>query len=320
VTRYLIRRLLWAIVLLFAVVSLTFVVFYLFPSADPAVLRAGPHPSPQTLAAIRQKLGLNKAWYVQYFDYTKALVLHFDFGHSYHSHVAVRTQIFNQLPATISLVIGAVILWLITATTLGTIAGLRRDPRFDRLTAGGAALFTSAPVFWVGMISVYLFASDIGKLPILPGAGSYVPLSHDAWKWFTSLIMPWCVLAAAFAAVSTRLLRSNLIETLSEGYVHRARASGISERRVIVRHALRVAIAPVVRSAGLGIGILLVSAMLTETVFNIPGIGRLTYDSIQAGDLAMIQGTVLLGLCLVVLAKLAVDVVYAAIDPRVRSR
>jgi peptide/nickel transport system permease protein len=320
VTRYLVRRVLWVIVILFAVATLTFLIFYLFPSGDPAVLRAGPHPTPQTLATIRQKLGLNEAWYVQYFDYMKALVLHFDFGYSYQSHVAVRTQIFNQLPATISLVIGAAVLWLITATTLGTIAALRRESRFDRLTMGGAALFISAPVFWVGMISLYLFASDIGKLPILPGAGSYVPLTNDAGKWFTSLIMPWCVLAAGFAAASTRLLRSNLIQTLSEGYIHAARARGIHERSVIVRQALRVAIAPVVWTAGLGIGILLVGAMLTETVFYIPGIGRLTYDSIRGSDLAMIQGTVLLGACLVVLAKLVVDVVYALIDPRVRRR
>jgi peptide/nickel transport system permease protein len=317
VTGYFIRRVAWVIVLLFAVATLTFVIFYLFPSGDPAVLRAGPHPTPQSLATIRQKLGLNQAWYVQYFDYMKALLLHFDFGYSYRGHVAVRTQIFSQLPATISLVIGAAVLWLITATTLGTLAALRRDSRFDRLTTAAGTLFISAPVFWLGMISLYLFASDIGKLPILPGAGKYVPLTHDAGRWFTSLILPWCVLTAGFSAASTRLLRSNLIESLSRGYIHSARAKGISERRVIVRHALRVAIAPVVRAAGVGLGILLIGAMLTETVFNIPGIGRLTYNSIQAGDLAMIQGTVLLGACLVVLGKLAVDVVYAFIDPRV---
>ncbi len=317
-TRYLVRRLAWVIVLLVGAATLTFVIFYLFPSGDSAVLRAGPHPTPQTLATIRHKLGLNKAWYVQYFDYMKALVLHFDFGYSYQDHVAVRTQIFSQLPATISLVIGAAVLWLITATTLGTVAALRRDSRFDRLTTAAATLFISAPVFWVGMISLYLFASDIGKLPILPGAGRYVPLTQDAGRWFTSLILPWCALTAGFSAFSTRLLRSTMIETLSEGYIHSARAKGISERRVIVWHALRVAIAPVVRAAGVGIGIVLIGAMLTETVFNIPGIGRLTYDSIRARDLAMIQGTVLLGACLVVLCKLAVDVVHALIDPRAR--
>ena len=319
-TRYVIRRVLWVIVLLFGVISVTFVIFYLFPSGDPAVLRAGPHPTPQLLATIRHRLGLNKAWYVQYFDYLKALILHFDFGFSYQTHIAVRTQIFNRLPATISLAVGAAVLSLITAITIGTIAALRRRSPLGRLATGGAVVAISAPVFWVGMISLYLFATDIGKLAILPGAGSYVPLTHNPGKWFASLIMPWCVLAAGFAAASARLMRSSLIETLGKGYVSTARAKGISERRVIVRHALRVAIAPVVTAAGLGIGVLLAAAILTETAFNIPGIGRLTYDSIQVGDLPTIQGTVLLGACLVVVAKLVVDVVYALIDPRARSR
>jgi peptide/nickel transport system permease protein len=320
VTGYVIRRVLWTIVLLFAVVSATFVIFYLLPSGDAAVLRAGAHPTPQLLATIRHNLGLNSGWYVQYFDYLKALVLHFDFGHSYQSHIAVRTQLFNRLPATISLAAGAAVLWLVTATTIGTIAALKRRSLFDRFMTGTAVVATSAPVFWLGMISVYLFASDIGKLPILPGAGSYVGLTHDAGKWFTSLVMPWFVLTAGISAASALLLRSSLGETLGQGYIQTARAKGIPERRVFVRHALRVAVAPLIRSAGLGIAILLGGAILTETVFNIPGIGRLTYDSIQDKDLPMIQGTVLLGAGLVVLAKLVVDVVYAFIDPRASSR
>jgi peptide/nickel transport system permease protein len=232
----------------------------------------------------------------------------------------VRTRVFDRLSATISLALGAAVLWLVAATAIGTIAALKRRSLFDRLTIGSGTVVASAPVFWVGMVALYLFASDIGKLPILPGAGSYVPLTRDAGKWFTSLVMPWCVLAAGISAASARLLRSSLSETLAQGYIHTARAKGIPERQVIVRHALRVAIAPVVRAAGLGVGILLAGAFLTETAFNIPGIGRLTYDSIQAGDLPMIQGTVLLGACLIVVAKLAVDIVYAFTDPRARSR
>jgi peptide/nickel transport system permease protein len=320
VTGYVIRRVLWTIVLLFAVLSATFVIFYLLPSGDAAVLRAGAHPTPQLLATIRHNLGLNSGWYVQYFDYLKALILHFDFGHSYQRHVAVRTELFNRLPATISLALGAAVLWLVTATTIGTIAALKRRSLFDRFTTGTEVVATSVPVFWLGMISLYLFASDIGKLPILPGAGTYVGLTHDAGKWFTSLVMPWLVLTAGISGASALLLRTSLRETLAQGYVQTARAKGIPERRVFVRHALRVAIAPVIRSAGLGIGILLAGAILTETVFNIPGIGRLTYDSIQGKDLEMIQGTVLLGGCLVVLAKLIVDIVHALIDPRASSR
>jgi peptide/nickel transport system permease protein len=319
VTSYVLRRVLWTIVLLFAVISATFVIFYLLPSGDAAVPRAGAHPTPQLLATIRHNLGLNSGWYVQYFDYLKALILHFDFGHSYQSHVAVRTELFNRLPATISLVLGAAVLWLVTATTIGIIAALKRRSLFDRFTTGTAVVATSVPVFWLGMISLYLFASDIGKLPILPGAGSYVGLTHDAGKWFESLVMPWLVLTAGISGASALMLRTSLRETLAQGYVQTARAKGIPEWRVFVRHALRVAIAPVIRSAGVGIGILLAGAILTETVFNIPGIGRLTYDSIQGKDLAMIQGTVLLGGCLVVLAKLIVDIVHASIDPRASS-
>jgi peptide/nickel transport system permease protein len=319
VTHYVIRRVLWTILLLFAVISATFVIFYLLPSGDPAVLRAGAHPTPQLLATIRHNLGLNSGWYVQYFDYLKALILHFDFGHSYQGHIAVRTQLFNRLSATVSLAAGAAVLSLVTVTTIGTIAALKRRSLFDRFTTGTASVAISVPVFWLGMISLYLFASDIGKLPILPGAGSYVGLTHDPGRWFTSLVMPWFVLAAGIAAASALLLRSSLSETLGQGYIQTARANGIPERRVFMRHALRVAIVPLIRSAGLGIGILLGGAMLTETAFNIPGIGRLIYSSIQVNDLPMIQGTVLLGACLVVLAKLIVDVVYAFIDPRVSS-
>jgi peptide/nickel transport system permease protein len=302
------------------VISVTFVIFYLLPSGDPAVLRAAPHPTPQLLATIRHRLGLNEAWYVQYFDYLKALILHFDFGYSYQGHIAVRTEMFSRLPGTISLALGAAVLWLITTTAIGTTAGLKRRSLFDRLTTGGAPVVISAPLFWVGMLGLFLFASDIGKLPILPGAGRYVPLTHDPGKWFGSLLMPWCALAAGFSAASGRLLRSSLIETLGSGYVRTARAKGISERRVILGHAMRAAIAPVVRAAGLGIGMLVGGAILIETVFNIPGIGRLTYDSVQRHDLAMIQGTVLLGACLVVVSKSIVDVAYAFIDPRAPFR
>jgi peptide/nickel transport system permease protein len=316
VIRYGIRRAVWLIALLFGVASATFVIFYLLPSGNAAVLRAGPHPTPELIAAIRHRLGLNEAWYVQYYDYMKALILHFDFGYSYQAHAAVRTEMFSRLPATISLTVGAAILWLITATTAGTITAAKRRSLFDRLVTGAAPLAISAPVFWLGMVSLYLFALDIGKLAILPGAGRYVPLTQDPGRWFTSLIMPWCVLAAGLAAASARQLRASLTETLSEGYVRTARANGLSERRVILRHAFRAAIAPVLSAAGLGAAFLLVGAILTEAVFNIPGIGRLIYNSIQSADLPTIQGAVLLSGWLVVIARLVVDLASAFVDPR----
>jgi peptide/nickel transport system permease protein len=317
-TKYIIRRLLWVIVLLFLVSLLTFIIFYVFPSADPAVLRAGHQPSPQLIASIRHQFGLDQPWYVQYYRYMKALVLHFDFGYSYQNNISVRTQIFDRLPATISLAVGGAVVWLVIGIAIGTISAVRRRSFFDRAAMGGALVFISAPVFWLGLVSLYLFASDIGKFPIFPGQGSYVPLSQDPGKWFTSLIMPWFVLAASFAAIYARLLRANLIEAMSEDYIRTARAKGLSERRVILRHGLRSAITPIVTAAGLDIGVLLGGAIITETVFNIPGIGRMSFDAITNADLPTIQGTVLLGAFFILIANLIVDIGYAFIDPRVR--
>jgi peptide/nickel transport system permease protein len=317
-TNYIIRRVLWVIVLLFLVSFLTFVIFYLFPSADPAVLRAGRQPNPQLIEQIRHALGLDLPWYQQYFDYMKRLVLHFDLGYSYQNNINVKQQIFDRLPATMSLAVGAAVIWLVIGIAVGTISAVKRGSFLDRLTMGGALVAISAPVYWLGLLALYLFSDDIGKFKIFPGAGSYVPISEDPAKWFTSLIMPWFVLAAAFAAFYARLLRSNLSETLSLDYIRTARAKGLPERTVVLRHGLRSAITPIVTAAGLDIGILLGGAILTESVFNIPGIGRLAYDSIQNSDLPMIQGTVLLGAFFIIFANLIVDILYAVIDPRVR--
>jgi peptide/nickel transport system permease protein len=317
-TNYIIRRILWVIVLLFLVSFLTFVIFYLFPSADPAVLRAGRQPNPQLIEQIRHALGLDKPWYSQYFDYMKRLVLHFDLGYSYQNNINVKQQIFDRLPATMSLAVGAAVIWLVIGIGVGTISAVKRGSFLDRLTMGGALVAISAPVYWLGLLALYLFSNDIGKFKIFPGAGSYVPISDDPVKWFTSLIMPWLVLAAAFAAFYARLLRSNLAETLSLDYIRTARAKGLPERTVVLRHGLRSAITPIVTAAGLDIGILLGGAILTESVFNIPGVGRLAYDSIQNSDLPMIQGTVLLGAFFIIFANLIVDILYAVIDPRVR--
>ncbi|MBX5468669.1 MAG: ABC transporter permease [Thermoleophilaceae bacterium] len=317
-TTYIIRRLLWVIVLLFFVSFITFMIFYLFPSADPAALRAGRQPNPELVEQIRHQLGLDKPWYVQYVDYMKGVFLHFDLGYSYQNNISVKTQIFQRLPATISLALGAAVVWLVIGIAVGTISAVRRRSLFDRVSMTGALVGISAPVYWLGLLALYLFANDIGRFKIFPGSGSYVPISQDPAKWFTSLIVPWFVLAAAFAAFYARLLRSNLIDVMSEDYIRTARAKGLSERRVVLRHGIRSAITPIVTAAGLDIGILLGGAILTESVFNIPGIGRLAFDSIQNSDLPMIQGTVLFGAFFIVMANLIVDILYAFIDPRVR--
>ena len=315
---YIIRRLLWVIVLLFVVSAVTFLIFYELPSADPAVLRAGKQPTPELIASIRHTFGLDKPVYEQYWIYMKRLVLHFDFGYSYQNSQNVRHELFQRLPATISLTVGAVVIWLLIGIPVGIISAIRRRTLLDRTTMGGALLAISAPVYWLGLVSLYLFANDIGVWKIFPGAGSYTAFSDDPTKWFTSLLLPWMVLAASFAAFYARLLRANLIEVLSEDYIRTARAKGLSERRVVLKHALRAAITPIVTVLGLDIGILLGGAILTETVFNIPGIGRYVYEGIRNVDLPVVQGTVLLGTFFIVFANLVVDLVYAVIDPRVR--
>jgi peptide/nickel transport system permease protein len=248
----------------------------------------------------------------------KDVVLHFDFGYSYQNSADVRAQIIDRLPATISLTVGAVVVWLVIAFPVGIISAVKRRQLPDRIAMGAALVAISAPVYWLGLVSLYLFSKDIGKFPLFDGAGTYKPLSEDPGQWFGSLIMPWFVLAATFAAFYARLLRANLLETMSEDYIRTARAKGLSERRVVLGHGVRAAITPIVTVLGLDIGILLGGAILTESVFNIPGVGRLAYDAIQHSDLPVIQGTVLFGAFFIVLANLVVDIAYAFIDPRVR--
>jgi peptide/nickel transport system permease protein len=316
---YIIRRLLWAVVLLFVVSFITFVMFNVLPSADPALLRAGRNPSPEVVEAIRRNLGLDKPWYVQYGKYIWRLVAHFDFGYSYQNNIAVRTTIFDRLPATISLAIGGAVVWLLIGIPVGIISAIYRGTIIDRLAMGGALIAISAPVYWVGLVSIYLFSKDLGKLaPIFQGSGQYTPFTTNPVQWAAALMLPWIVLATAFAAIYARFLRANLLDVMGEDYIRTARAKGLGERRVVFKHGLRSAITPIVTIFGLDLGILVGGAILTETVFNIPGIGRLAFDAIQKSDLPIVQGTVLIAALAVILANLVVDIIYAFLDPRVR--
>ncbi|HEX7291825.1 MAG TPA: ABC transporter permease [Conexibacter sp.] len=316
---YVLRRVLWGIVLLALVSLLTFVVFYVLPSADPAQLRAGRNADPGTIAQIRENLGLDRPLTAQYWTFLTGVVLHADLGYSYYSSASVGSLLVDRLPATISLTLGAAVLWMLVAVPLGVVSAVRRGTWVDKLTTAGALVGISAPIYWLGLVALYLFADDIGKWPLLPGAGSYLPLSDSPWTWFTSLILPWLVLASTFAAVYARLLRGNMIEVMGEDYVRTARAKGLSERRVVWRHGLRGAVTPLVTLAGLDVGLLLGGAVLVETVFGIPGIGRLNYEAIVHADYPVIQGTVLLAACFVIVANIVVDVAYAYLDPRVRE-
>jgi peptide/nickel transport system permease protein len=314
---YIVRRLLWTVLLLLVITAVTFLIFYVLPSGDPAKLRAGRSPTPETIAAIRNQLGLDKSIPVQYFEYVKKLVLHFDFGNSYTNNQPVRSLVFTRVPNTIFLVLGAAVIWFLSGVIIGTVSAVARGSIWDRILMGGALVAISAPVYWMGLVCLYLFSDDIGKFKLLPGSGSYQDAGSLIGKAH-ALVMPWMVLAAAFAAIYARLLRSNLMETLSEDYIRTARAKGLSERRVVLRHGLRSAITPIVTVLGLDIGILMGGAILTETVFNIDGVGRLAFDAIQRGDLATIQGTTVVLATAVALMSLLVDILYAFLDPRVR--
>ena len=317
-TAYIIRRILWGIVLLFLVCLLTFLLFNVLPSADPAQLRAGRNASPAIIAHIRHELGLDKSVFEQFWVYIKNIFLHFNFGYSFYSGQSVLSLIVNRLPATLSLTVGAVILWLVVGIPVGIISAIKRGKVSDRAAMGSALFFVSMPVYWLGLIVLFLFAQDIGVFHIFPGANSYVGLTVNPGQWFTSLLLPWFVLAATQAAIYSRLLRGSLIETMGEDYIRTARAKGLPERRVIWKHGVRSAITPVITVLALDIGALLGGAVLTETVFDIPGIGRLNYDAILHSDFPVVQGTVLLAAMFIIVANIVVDIGYAYLDPRVR--
>ena len=314
---YIARRLFWTVVLLLVISAVTFVIFYVLPTTDPAVLRAGKDPKPELVEAIRKQLGLDKPLWEQYLRYIRDVFLHFDFGTSYVNNQDVRSLMFDRLPNTVFLVIGAAILWFVSGVFIGVVSASRPGTLADRLLMGGALVAISAPVYWLGLVCLYLFANDIGRFKIFPGSGAY----QDASGFFAkcwALTMPWIVLAAAFSAIYARLLRSNLVEVLGEDYIRTARAKGVAERTVLYKHGVRAAITPVITVLGLDIGILMGGAILTETVFNIDGIGRLSFDAIQRNDIPTVQGTTLILAASIAIMSLIVDILYAFLDPRVR--
>ncbi len=316
--RYIIRRVLWGVLLLILVSALTFVLFSVLPTGEPARLRAGRSASPKVIAEIRVDLGLNRSLFEQFWLYMKGIFLHFDLGFSYYSNAPVKGLIVDRLPATISLTVGASVIWLLSGLAVGIISATRRRTALDRGSMGVALLLISAPEYWLGLIVLFLFAADIGQIKVFPGAGSYVPLTTDPAKWFASLILPWLVLAATNAAIYARLIRGSMTEVMGEDYIRTARAKGLSERRVILRHGLLSAVNPVLTILALDVGVLLGGAILVETVFQIPGIGRLNYDAITHSDFPIVQGTVLAGALFIIVANILVDILYAYLDPRVR--
>ena len=314
---FIIRRLFWAVFVVVLATAVTFIIFNVLPTADPALLRAGRNATPASVAAIREQLHLSDPVYTRFFDYVKALVLHFDFGNSVFSDAEVRPLIFEALPNTLMLVAGAAVVWFGSGVAVGTISAVRRGTFLDRFAMTSALVAISAPVYWLGLVALYLFSSDLGTFAIFPAAGTY-DAANGIFTHISSLFLPWIVLAASFSAIYARLLRANLLEVMSEDYIRTARAKGLSERRVIFRHGLRSAITPIITVLGLDIGILVGGAILTETVFGIPGIGKLSFDAIVRNDIDIVQGATLFLAIGVTVMSLLVDILYGFLDPRVR--
>ncbi len=212
------------------------------------------------------------------------------------------------------------VVWLLVAVPTGIVSALKRRSLLDRVLMGAALVALSAPVFWLGLVALALFDETTGVVPLLPGMGSYPDegMTGDPSQWFQSMLLPWLVLAAGFAAIYARMLRANLIEAMEEDHIRTARAKGVNERRVVMNHGVRSAATPIVTILGIDLGVLLGGALLTESVFNVPGIGRLAFDAIRAQNLPMIQGTVLFGAAAIIVLTIVVDIAYSVIDPRVR--
>jgi peptide/nickel transport system permease protein len=319
--RYLIRRLLFFILVLFIVSVFTFVIFVKLPSVDPAIRAAGRHPSAALLATIRHKFGLDQPLYVQYWNFAKGLIpwpglfLNKQVYFSYGSHVPVMEEMKARIPVTLMLTIGASILWLAMGIPIGIISAIKPRSAIDR----GATLFAlfgvSAPTFWLGLVLLYVFWFKLGWLP-----SSGIPANQTVLQaaLHGTFILPWFVLALTTAAFYSRMVRGNLMESMQEDYIRTARAKGMSERKVIVKHGLRSALTPVVTMFGMDVAFLLGGAVVIEVVFQLPGLGLYAITALQVNDFPPVMGVTVLGAVFIVIANLIVDVVYAFLDPRVR--
>ena len=316
--RFLLRRIVAGILVLWAVATLTFFLFFVaVPEGVVARNLAGRAATPQVIAQVERNLGLNLPKPVQYWHYLDNL-LHGNLGYSYYSQEPVTTIIKQALPATISVVIGGTLLWLIAGLGTGILSATRARSLFDRIATVGVLAGVSAPVFVVGellIVLVYVQLNDHGVGFIQTG---YTPITQSVTGWLGCMILPWITLAIVQAAVYTRLSRGSLLDTLGEDYIRTARAKGISERRVLYRHAVRSAMTPVVSQLGIDIGALLGGVIVVEQVFGLQGLGQQTVTAITQGDGQLVIGFVIIAALFVVVANLIVDMSYALLDPRVR--
>jgi peptide/nickel transport system permease protein len=311
--RFVVRRLLAMVAVLFAISILTFAIFNVIPAGDPAVRMAGKSATPTTINAIRKQWGFDEPVYVQYVK-TMGKV----FSGSLVSYITQRNvieEIRKAVPRTFSLAIGAAIIWMFFSIVLGLYTAVKAGQFSDRFLTVIALIGVSMPVFWVGALMNYYLGFKAGIFP----NGGYVPLTEDPVDWAYHLIMPWTALSLLFIGFYSRVLRSNVLDTMNDDFVRTARAKGLTERQVLLHHVLRNSMIPLVTLWGLDFGAVLGGgAILTETVFDIQGVGQYAAESVSQLDVPPVLAVTLFGAFFIVFLNAIVDIVYAWLDPRIR--
>ena len=317
---FIVRRLIGLIAVLFAITVLTFLIFFATPGVDPTRALAGRNPTPETIAAVKHQFGLDRSKPMQYLLMMKRLFISRDLVSYGNQALKVVPAITTAAPVTFSLVFGAAVIWIVFSVLIGLLTVVLKGTIWDPLLMVLALIGISMPVFWLGEV-VNLVTQDRLHSSVfswVPPLG-YTGLTSNPWQWFLHLIFPWLTLSILYIGFYARVLRANLLEIENEDYVRTARAKGLSERQVLLRHMLRTSMITFVSLFGLDFGILVGGgALLTEVVFGLPGVGQLTYQSLQKLDLPVIMATVIYGAFFITIASALVDVVYARLDPRIR--
>ncbi|MGO4102943.1 ABC transporter permease [Leifsonia sp. YAF41] len=316
--RYLLSRVGFGVLVLFVLSIFVFALFYIAPG-DPARVLAGDKATEEALAQIRANLGLDQPIYVQYWTFITNL-LQGNLGFSYRSQLPVAEIIMDRIPATVSLVFGGVVIWLCVGIPIGVMSAKAPGSLRDRFGQSFALIGISFPSFVLGMMALYLlyFLPAKAGIHLFPPSG-YVPFTEDPGQWFWHLILPWLTLAFVSAAIYARLMRGQMLEVLGEDYIRTARAKGLTERRVVYRHAMRSAIPPLVTQLGTDIGLMLGGVIVIEQVFGLLGVGSLAVSSVNNQDRPVVIGVVLLGGLFVVIVNIIVDTLYAFLDSRIRT-
>jgi peptide/nickel transport system permease protein len=318
---FIVRRTIGLIVVLFAITVLTFLIFFATPGIDPTRSLAGRNPTPETIAAVRHQFGLDRSKPVQYVLMMKRLFISRDLVSYGNQALNVVPAIFSATPVTLSLVIGAAIIWVVFSVITALLAVVFKGTIIDPLLMIIALIGISMPVFWLGEVANLITQDRLHNTFLfswVPPPG-YTPLTQNPGQWFLHLIIPWLTLSVLYIGFYARVLRANLLEVANEDYVRTARAKGLSERRVLIKHMLRTSMITFVSLFGLDFGVLVGGgALLTEVVFGLPGVGQLTYRSLVALDLPVIMATVIYGAFFITIANALVDVLYARLDPRIR--